>query len=262
VNLAPLSPEQHAGLRVRPHASYEFVRGSIAIALFRSEVVRAAHEFPIVFTAEADGYFPAALMGLTPGCNAFVDAQGRWLAGYVPAIWRRGAFRLAKIEGREEWVLCLDLDSELLGTDEGQPLFDGDGKPTALIGHVMQFLSQMEADRQATLHASATLDRHGLLVPFELNVKKEHGSAQRLEGIFKVDEARLNALPGDALAELQSSGGLAMVFAHLFSLLKLPLLGRLAGDRDAEAQRKEALESGKLDLDRLFGIVEDDPFIF
>jgi hypothetical protein len=247
---------------VRPVSSYHFAQPSIAISLYRSEVARASHEFPVVFTAEPDGYFPAALMGLTSGRNAFVDVQGRWLAGYIPAVWRRGAFRLARVQDREEWVLCLDLDSELIGSEEGHTLFDAEGKPTEWVGQVMRFLGQLEQDRAVTLNACAALDRLGLLVPLDLQVKKQDGSALRLDGLFQVDEVKLNTLPGEGLSELQAAGALSLAYCHLFSLHKLTLLGKLAAQRNEEAERHRQLKEGKLDLDRVFGIVEDDPFIF
>jgi hypothetical protein len=262
VHLVPLTYEQHGALRLRPYSDYRFAQDAAVISLLGSETPRAAHEFPIAFTAEPEGYFPAALLGVEPGRNAFVDAQGRWLAGYLPALWRRSAFRLARLEGKEDWVLCIDRDSPWLDPGEGQPLFDESGNPAKLIQQVMQFLGQLEADRQVTIAACAAIDRQGLIVPWELKIDRQDGTVQRIDGLFRVDEAKLRGLSGEALADLQHFQALPLVYAHLFSLQKMPLLGRLAAERAAERQQREILQEGKLDLDRLFGIVEDDPFIF
>jgi hypothetical protein len=262
VNLAPLSHEHHAALRLRPLASYDFARDSALVSLYASEVYRAAHEFPVTFSAEADGFFPAALLGLAPGQNLFVGAKGQWLSSYVPALWRRGPFRLAKVKEREEWVLCMDLDSPQLNANEGEPLFDAEGKPAPLVGKIMQFLVQLETDRAVTLAACSAMDRHGLLQPWDLQVQKTDGSTLKIDGLTKIDEGKLTALDGEALAELNQTGALALIYAHLFSLHKLPILGQLGGVHEQVAQQKKAIESGKLDLDRVFGIVEDDPFIF
>jgi len=262
VNLVPLSFDRHAGLRVRPITGYQFAGNSALVSLYGTELFRAAHEFPIAFSPEADGYFPAALLGTRPEQNVFVDAQGRWLSSYVPALWRRGAFRLARIEDRDEMALCVDGDSPLLSRSEGEPLFDAEGRPSPFITRVGQFLAGLEADRTATLAACAALDRCGVLKPWDLQVRKPDGSMQKIGGLFIVDETRLAALSGDDLAALLACRALPIAYAQLFSLHKLPLLGQLAALRDGEAQKKKELADGTLDLDKIFGIVEDDPFVF
>ena len=262
MNLVPLSYESHATLRLRSLASYSFAKGSALVSLYASEAYRAAHEYPVTFSAEPDGFFPAALLGTAADENLFVDAQGRWLANYIPALWRRGPFRLAKIQASGEYVLCVDLDSEQVDQTEGELLFDAEKKPSPRVAQSMQFLGQLENERKATLAACAVLDRHGLLVPWDLKIRQLDGSTRKLDGLSRVDETRLNELDGETLVELQRSGALALIYAHLFSMQKMALLGRLAGERAKAAEQHKDLKAGKLDLDRVFGIVEDDPFIF
>ena len=262
MHLVPLTSEQHAALRLRSPADYRFAQDNVLVALFGTEALRAAHGFPIAFAVEAEGYVPTALMGTEPGQNVFIDSQGRWLANYLPALWRRSAFRLARLEGGEDWVLCIDQDSPWLSPDEGLPLFDEAGKPTQLVQQAMQFLGQLEAARQATLTACAAIDRQGLIIPWELKVNRQDGTVQRLDGLYRIDEDKLRALESEALDDLHRHQALPLIYAHLFSLHKLPLLGQLAAERAAEKQQRQMLQEGKLDLDRLFGIVEDDPFIF
>jgi hypothetical protein len=225
-------------------------------------MAKAAHEFPIIFTAEKSGFFPAAMLGTRPDSNVFVNAAGLWLAGYVPANLRRGALRLARVEGQDDWVLCIDLDSDLVNDREGDSLFDQDGAATPFVTNTGQFLINLESARISTERACAALDRQGLLTPWPLSIEQADGSTQTLAGVFRIDEARLNALDGAALGELHEAQALAITYAHLLSLHKLSLLGRLAAERSAEQERRARLEQGKLDLDRAFGIVEDDPFIF
>jgi len=262
VNLAPLSHETHAALRLRPLASYNFAKTSALVSLYASEVYRAAHEYPVTFSAEPDGFFPAALLGTAPNQNLFVDPHGRWLSAYTPALWRRGPFRIAKVKESDGFVLCVDLDSEQLSETEGEPLFDADSKPSALVSQSMQFLAKLESERAMTLAACAAMDRLGLLVPWDLKVQRADGSTHMLQGLSRIDEAKLNGLDPESLHELQRIGALALIYAHLFSLQKMALLGRLAGDRAKASEQQKDLTAGKLDLDRVFGIVEDDPFIF
>ena len=55
---------------------------------------------------------------------------------------------------------------------------------------------------------------------------------------------------------------LAVIYAHLLSLSKISLLGRLGKMAAEREQHQASLQKGNLNLDRAFGIVEDDPFIF
>jgi len=259
VTLIPLSRDQHADLRVRPLDSLGFAADMMAISLYGSETLRAAHEFPIIFTAEREGYFPAALLGLTGGQNLFVDGQGRWLAGYLPAVWRRGAFRLAKVTDGDRWILCILEDSPLLSRSEGQPLFAEDGAPTPLVDQVTQFLLSLENDRVGSLAACAELDRQGLIIPWDLRVSEHDAPKRRLEGLYKIDEPKFLDCSKDALFALNRCGALPMIYAHFMSLHKMSLLKRLADERLAALKTAEAPIQ---DLDQIFGIMEDDPFIF
>jgi hypothetical protein len=262
VKLVPINRDTHAKLRLRPLSSFLFVGETAAVSLYGSEAMRAAHEFPVVFTAEPEGYFPAGLLGLRSGQNLFVNSQGRWLADYIPAVWRRGAFRLARLQDSDDRVLCLDETSDLVSTGEGEPIYDEAGTPTAILDQAGRFLVQLEREATATLAACAALDRLGLIVPFELKIDRGRGGAQTVSGLFRIDAARLPQLSSDRLAELLTLGALPLVYAHQFSLHKLAALGRLATEREEEDLRRQTLKLGKLNLDQVFGIVEDDPFIF
>lgn len=262
MKLVPITRDTHAKLRLRPLSSFLFVGETAAVSLYGSEALRAAHEFPVVFTAEAEGYFPAGLLGLRNGQNLFVDSRGRWLVDYIPAVWRRGAFRLARLQDSDDRVLCLDETSDLISSSDGEPIYDEDGAPTAILDQAGRFLVQLEREGAATLAACAALDRLGLIVPFALKVNRSRGTAQTVSGLFRIDIAKLSQVPADRLAELLTLGALPLAYAHQFSLHKLAALGRLAAEREEEESRRQALTQGKLNLDQVFGIVEDDPFIF
>jgi hypothetical protein len=261
VKLVPVSREDHGLKKIRTPPTYAAFRPQAVISLFGAEVARAAHDFPIGFTAEKEGYFPAALTGVEPGKNLFVGLDGAWLAGYHPALLRRAPFLLARLEDSENWVLCLDEDSDLLSDKEGQPLFAEDGSPTPLVAQATEFLVELERNRVATLAACAVLDKLRLLCPWELTVEKG-GATFMIQGLYRVDQERLRLVPPDGLVELRDTGALLIAYAHQISQVNLSLLGRLTAAHDqAEAQR-QALLTGSVDLDRAFGIIDDDPFQF
>ncbi len=74
-----------------------------------------------------------------------------------------------------------------------------------------------------------------------------------MEGLFQVNESVLNGLTDEAFLELRKTGALALAYAQLLSLQKLPLLGEMAALRAAEdARQRSALEPfGGVDLSML-----------
>lgn len=262
--LVPISRDLHAKTRIRPISSFAFAAKATVVPVYGSEIVLMSHEVPVVFVREAGNFVPSALIGVRPGQNLMLDPQGRWLGSHIPAIWRRGPFRLARVDGEQEprMVLCLDEGSDLISETEGHPLFDEQGAPAPMISAASNLLSQLERDIRSTQAICAVLDQMGLIVPWALDISHTDGQKQRVSDLFHIDEPKISTLSGEDLVRLRDAGTLAVIYAHLLSLSKVTLLGRLAKMADERAQQQAALQKGNLNLDRAFGIVEDDPFIF
>jgi len=262
--LVPINRDLHGKTKIRPLASFAFASATTAVPVYGSEIITMGYEAPIIFTRGPAGLNPAALLGLHAGQNLFLDAQGRWIGSHIPAIWRRGPFRLAQVEGREEgnMALCLDDSSEQVNEAEGTPLFDEAGAPTALVSSVSTMLSQLQRDIHITRAICALLDRLELIIPWNLDIPRADGTAVRVSDLLQVDESRIGALSAEELLEVRNAGALPLIYAHLLSLSKVHLLARLAKQAHERAQQQAAMQKGNLNLDRAFGIVEDDPFLF
>jgi hypothetical protein len=102
----------------------------------------------------------------------------------------------------------------------------------------------------------------GLIVPWALDITRPDGQKQRISDLFQVDESKIATLPGEDLVRLRDTGALPLIYAHLLSLPRVSTLGRLAKAANERDQQHAALQQGNLNLDRTFGIVEDDPFMF
>lgn len=261
--LVPISRDLHAKIKIRPLTSFAFAAGSAAIPIYGGEIVAMSHEVPVAFMRDAGGFVTTALLGLRGGQNLLVDPQGRWIGAHIPAIWKRGPFRLAQVDGQDgRMVLCLDDADPQINETEGLPLFDESGAPTALIESASTLLSQIERDSRATRAICALLSRLELLTPWNLEVTQIDGSTQRISDLYQVDEAKIGTLSAEALVELRDAGALPLIYAHLLSLSKVTLLGRLSKLADERAKQQATLQKGNLNLDQAFGIVEDDPFLF
>ncbi len=188
---------------------------------------------PLGFLATGGEIVPVALLGLKPGKNLFVAADGRWLGGYVPAAYRSYPFALASTEDGQQ-VLCIDEGSGLLSDDAGEVLFTEDKRPAAAVAEVLDFLTQVAANRQVTRRICALLKEHGVVQPWPLRLRTAEGE-QSVAGLLRIDEGALNALPAETFVALRNAGALALAYCQLLSMQHLARLGPLA-QAQAQAQ--------------------------
>ncbi|MBI4206911.1 MAG: SapC family protein [Betaproteobacteria bacterium] len=114
----------------------------------------------------------------------------------------------------------------------------------------MDFLTKVEQNRAATAAACDALKARNLIVRWPITRKTDQGE-RKVEGLFRVDEAALNALDDEAFLSLRHSGALPTAYAQLLSMQQVRVL-ELAMTR---AQRtKQQLQLGQeLDLSWLEG---------
>lgn len=246
--LTVISRDLHAGKRWKRYTSYSFAKGDAVAPLVAQELPRACMHLPLGFVKTETGFQVVAVQGLQPGSNVWVAPDGRWLGGYVPAAYRGYPFVLANAEdGRR--VLCLRGDADLLSDTDGEPFFDEAGEPAKPLRDVLNFLEQVSNNNRLTTRLCALLAEHDVIQPWDIQLKAENGE-QKVQGLYRVDEAALNALPAEAFDALRKGGALPMVYCQLLSMQHLPRLGQLAGQH-AAAQAALAPEGGDLDLEFL-----------
>ena len=209
--------------------------------LVAAELPRAMLHLPIAFLREGGAVIPVAVLSPQPGRNLFVAPDGRWIGGYVPAALRGHPFRLLPTDdGRH--ALCVDEDSGLVTEGPaGEPFFDPDGQLSVPLRQVLDFLSAIEANRAATARACAALLHHGVVAPWPITLRTEAGE-QPVEGLLRIDEAALNALPMPAFEELRQAGAVPVAYCQMLSAQHLPLLGRLAAAHAQQQARAAPLE--------------------
>jgi hypothetical protein len=223
---AVVSKEGHAGKRWQRHSSHHFAARDAIVPLTVQELPQAMMALPIAFVASGAAFDLVAVQGLAPGRNAFVASDGRWLAGYLPKVFGAYPFRLASTDNGQQ-VLCIDENSGLIteGPD-GERFFDDDGNPAQAVKDVLNTLTQQKALRNATATICAVLQKHKLMQPWPITVQADRRT-QNIEGLYRIDEAALNALPSDAFIELRDSGALAAAYCQLLSMQHIQKLGQM-----------------------------------
>lgn len=199
--------------------SASFAAQTHYVPLAAVELYEAARDYPIVF-AGGENASPLAILGLRPGQNLFVDAEGRWAEGtFVPAFVRRYPFVLAR-PGPEvtDFTVCLDESYEGLSETEGGPLFDEQGKESAHVSRVVELLKEFLTETERTRRFVQRLEQLELLAIQSMQVQDRHGRKFALRDFRMIDEAKLKGLSDDVLGELHRAGYLGCIYAHLISL--------------------------------------------
>jgi hypothetical protein len=220
----PLNREQHGKLAlVHKDKPYGFALKGTAVPLTVTEFVPAALSYPIIFAGEER--VPLAVLGVNNEENLFIDAEGAFdYRAYIPAYVRRYPFVLANEESADRLIVCIDRGSDLLSENGQTPLFDEKGEPTEYTQNCIKFCDDFEIERRRTDSFIQLLKDNDL---FELkkavftptNDAGVAGEPQVVAEYFGVSEEKLNALPAEKVKELQASGALSQIYAHLISLV-------------------------------------------
>jgi hypothetical protein len=226
-NIAPISRERHADKGWKRFDSYTFAARTALAPLVAAELPKAAMSLPIAFVQQNERYVPVAVLGIEPTTNLFVAPDGRWLGAYIPSALRGHPFILARAEG-DNRVLCMDEDSGLLTeAGQGEPFFTELGEPTEGLKQVLDFLQQVERNREQTALVGDALAQLELIQPWPIQLKAGE-SERQIQGLFRIDEATLNQLSDAHFLELRRAGALPMVYCQLLAMQHIGLLGRLA----------------------------------
>lgn len=224
-----VSAATHNGVSVRERNGFLFARRFNATPLTTAEFAAALREFPIVFTKTAEGYVPAALLGIRDEENLFVTDDGKWSAEYVPASLRRHPFVFAHDAKAKTYTLCLDEASDRVNRDgDGNALFTN-GKASAYLTRMGEFATAFQREYGVTARFCGKLEELGLLEAHQLRFKLGEGKSAVTSGFFAVDRKKLADLDAETARDLLTDGTLELIHAHLLSLRGVNDLAQKAG---------------------------------
>jgi hypothetical protein len=240
-SITPLDRVKHRGLRLKNGADrFAFASKTHIIPAVIDEFAMASRHLPIVFLPASP--LPAAvfLVGLRPGQNVFVNAEGGWSGGYIPAFARRYPFMLGELD-KGGTVACIDETYDGLNQTIGERLFAEDGSDTPLLTERIKLINDYFAAAKRTDGLAKTLNELRLLRGVTIESKLDSGSSAALHGCLTVDEAKLNALPEADFLRLRSEGLLPAIYAHLLSLASVDRLQRTEAASESASQAQGAV---------------------
>ena len=141
------------------------------------------------------------------------------------------------------------MDSGLVGVGDGfdQQFFDDTGEAAKPVKDALNFLQQIHNNRAVTKRVCAALAAEELFQPWPLKVQGPEGE-RTIDGLFRIDEARLNSLEPDALARVQKAGGLPVAYCQLLSMSNIQTLG-LIQRKLSEVKNRMPEMTDQIDVD-------------
>jgi hypothetical protein len=219
--VTPISNARHEKWSVKAEGSYKFAADVNAVPLMTAEFVAATHEYPIVFSVDADdNVMPVAVMGLDANKSLFVAEDGSWNSNYIPAFIRRYPFVFSASDDGKTLTLCIDESFE--GLDRhgagGQRLFTDEGSRTPYLESMLAFANTYQSEHQRSRLFGDILKKLDLLEPSEAKITLSDGTSRSLTGFQCVSRSKLKSLGGDKLSELTSNDAMELIFLHLYSM--------------------------------------------
>lgn len=221
--LFPVSYERYWKSRWKRFKSYHFARNICECSVVLEEILPTSAAFPVIFRKRQDEVEPVAIFSIfetqeTP----FVSEDGRWLAAYIPSELRCPPFHLLDQSGdpASEKEFCVDEASGFVSESvDGEPFFDCHGNLSVELKRVKSFLTT----RLDCLHSTKALC-HLLFTMGILEAADQVNGIQLPQGSLIASEGHLNSLLGHEKSNLQQTGALKLVYAHLVSLSHLKWL--------------------------------------
>lgn len=226
--LVELTPNAHQKLKVSNNAAALVAKQMQIINITAAEVASAATDLPVFFTrnAQSGGWGMCVLASLEQGAAPLV-ANDRWLGLYTPNFLK--SYPIFPIQNPENnsYSLGIDPENPALLQNEGEALFEADGKETLFLDNVRRTIdADIKAGYQTWL-MTQELEKLGLFKSIDLVLQYADGSQQKLHGLFTINEEKLQTIDKENLVVMHQKGYLLVLHAALMSIYQLNRLIRL-----------------------------------
>jgi len=225
-NIVQLHKEEHANLKISSELNFELLEKQNMVPIIANEYSIAATELPVVFIKDEKNnrFMSVVVFGLKPEQNLYYKKGENNKGKFVPAMLTHEPFRIAQDpENENRFSVFIDLNSRLVSEKEGGALFTADGKDTELLTQRVNAMSNYSQLSEKTREFVEHLVKLELLASRNLSYKGKD-KTQTAEGIYAIDENKLNSLSDKDFDELRKRGFLAPIYSHLVSLNQMSKL--------------------------------------
>jgi hypothetical protein len=236
-NATPVNAEKHKDTSVKMSGSYSFAKDVNSVPIVAAEFMAAAADCVIVFAGNEKSVFPTVLLGVENDRNDYIDGEGAWNGGYIPAFLRRYPFIFAQSGDSEQLTLCIDESFDGINTDgKGEQLFDSEGNRSQYLAGQLNFASEYQNQFVRTKMFCDRLLELGLLEPAVANFTGDDSKPRRMSGFFRIDRVKLKEIGPEVLAQMFENDELELCYVHLQSFNNIKTLGAKVAEGSAEGQ--------------------------
>lgn len=195
-----------------------------------SEFLKLVVQYPIVFTknAETGRFVCVALFGFSAQENLFWQ-NNQWQGIYTPLNIRRQPFFIGEENGNH--IICIDTDSPCLTKAQGashltEKLFGAQGEETEYLASARELLAELVDGEKQTYEFIQTLLELKLIMPMSLDITFANQKQQQVQGLYTINEDKLENITSDALQMLQQKNYLKSIYTmiaslgHIYSLIQ------------------------------------------
>jgi len=226
-NVVPVRKDQHKNLKVATKRTLSHVKEQHLAPITAREFTQAATSYPIVLIKDKNRYRSVVMLGIEAGENLYYG-EDKWQAIYVPQSISMIPFSLGLDPEKEKTLTCcIDMDSEFVGEDKENGLFDAEGKETDFYKVAQESLGRMYDNEVMTERFIKELDDNNLLQELELNVAYTSGENKRLVGLFGINEKAIGELSDEKVIEFHKRGLFVPIHAMLGSIAQINRLAQL-----------------------------------
>jgi len=225
-NLVVLDSQTHRQVRVAARPTAEHAEVNV-VSVIPREFPRLIAHYPIFFSkSSTTGRFePTALLGFERGENLYW-VNGQWDVDYMPLQIQRQPFSLLPRQdtsagGQAVLEVAVDLGSTRIQTQDGERLFEEDGRPTRFLGTITSMLKALVSGATEAYEFTGRLAQLDLIEPVQIDVEFVDASDTKLQGLYWIAEAALKKLPAAQLAELRDREFLQWLYFQMASVSHL-----------------------------------------
>jgi hypothetical protein len=235
-NVVPVRKDLHKNLKIATKRGLEHIANQHIAPITAREYSKAANSFPIflVKQPEATRYHSIVMLGLEAGENLYYKDE-RWNGTYLPQGVSMMPFGLGVDPDKEKTLTTyIDVESEYVGEDKENALFDDEGNDTEFYKSVQNSLGRLYENETMTEKFMEELSKNDLLQELELHINFSTGENKKLVGLFGIDEKKLQDLSDDKVLDFHKRGIFIPIHAMLGSIGQINKLAQLRNLSDNE----------------------------
>jgi hypothetical protein len=228
--IVPLNDEVHRSIIVDGRTSVTYGDNQRFVQVIAEEFPLLVIHYPILFSksSRTGQFYCGAMLGFDADENLFLE---EWTNSelYRPLSVQRGPFYANGTE------LAIDLDNPRVGAEGGEPLFTAQGRPTRYLQAIIWLFRNLNPGLKTTKTFITRLLELKLIVPVDIDVRLDNGTARKCVDLYTIDQKVLKMLPDAVVVELFRCGYMRLIDCMIASLKHIRLMVNKKEARTLEA---------------------------